>query len=69
MGLRSDNNIQDIKIGNIVLLNGTSSAGKSAILEEFTKLEKDYIIFKIDDWFPSQIIKSKELGWERKLRY
>lgn len=65
MGLRSDNNIQDIKIGNIVLLNGTSSAGKSAILEEFTKLEKDYIIFKIDDWFPSQIIKkAKELGWE-----
>jgi len=52
------------KHGKIILINGTSSSGKSAILKEFQKLKKDYTILKIDDFFPPVLNKkAKELGW------
>ena len=52
------------KQGTIVLLNGTSSAGKSTILQEFHRLEPAYKILKIDDWFPAILhARATELGW------
>ncbi len=50
--------------GGVILLHGTSSAGKSALLQEFQKLNDQVVIFKIDDWFPGALTdKAKELGW------
>lgn len=55
------------KRGMVVLLNGTSSAGKSAILKELAKLNSDYYILRYDDWFPAQVVqKAKELGWKEE---
>lgn len=53
--------------GHVILLNGTSSAGKSAILAELTKLNSSYRIFKVDDWWPDVMrTKAKEMGWEEE---
>ncbi len=53
------------KYGRIILLNGTSSAGKSAILEELNKIDSSFYILKVDDWWPPVMkAKAKELGWD-----
>ena len=53
--------------GQVILLNGTSSAGKSTILKEFQKLGNEYTILKVDDWFPEQVKKkAQELGWQEE---
>ncbi len=52
------------KTGMIILINGTSSSGKSAMLNKFKKLCGDFVIFKIDDWLPDEYLrKAKALGW------
>lgn len=52
--------------GIIILLNGTSSSGKSAILNELKKININFDIIKIDDWFPQQIKKKAlKLGWQQ----
>lgn len=51
-------------MGSVILLHGTSSAGKSALLQELQKLNGQVVIFKIDDWFPGALTdKAIELGW------
>lgn len=51
--------------GMLILLNGTSSSGKSAILDSFYKSNPIFKVFKVDDYFPTQALKkAKELGWE-----
>lgn len=51
--------------GTLLLLNGTSSSGKSAILSSFEKKHPDFKVFKIDDWFPDQMRqKATQLGWQ-----
>lgn len=55
------------KSGTVILLNGTSSSGKSAILEEFCKLRSDYTPFKMDDYWPAEFTKKAvALGWQKK---
>lgn len=50
--------------GMLILLNGTSSSGKSAILDSFHKRNPIFKIFKVDDYYPTQVLKkAKELGW------
>ncbi len=50
--------------GKVILLDGTSSVGKSAIIEEFRKLHPEYQIVKVDDWFPLDLKEIAErLGW------
>lgn len=50
----------------IILLNGTSSAGKSTILQEFKKLHPDYILFKMDDYWPDELEKKAgAFGWRK----
>lgn len=54
------------KMGKVVLINGTSSAGKTTLLNEFHKLNLDYIVLKVDDWFPQRWIDlAKQLGWDK----
>ncbi len=49
----------------LILLNGTSSSGKSAILDVFRKIDPNFQIFKIDDYYPSELLgKAKEFGWQ-----
>lgn len=56
------------KPGKIILLNGTSSSGKSTLLNELKKLYPSAKIFKVDDFFPSDLIKkANELGWNQEL--
>ncbi len=51
--------------GTLLLLNGTSSSGKSAILNSFQKKHPDFKVFKIDDWFPDEMSqRATELGWQ-----
>ena len=51
--------------GTLLLLNGTSSSGKSAILNSFQKNHPDFKVFKIDEWFPDEMSqKAIELGWQ-----
>lgn len=51
----------------LILLNGTSSAGKSSILHELTALRPDFIIYKADTWFPPEKIKKAEqLDWKQR---
>ena len=53
--------------GKIILLNGTSSSGKSAILKELKKINNNLQIIKIDDWFPKELHKKAiELGWKEE---
>jgi chloramphenicol 3-O-phosphotransferase len=55
--------------GRIILLNGTSSTGKSAILSEFKKLCPDYIAFNVDDWFTTATIRmATERGWHADMQ-
>lgn len=55
--------------GHIILLNGTSSSGKSAILNEFKKLRPDYVAFKVDDWFTATTIQmATERGWHADMQ-
>ncbi len=52
--------------GTLLLLNGTSSSGKSAILNSFQKKHPEFKVFKIDDWFPDEMMqKATELGWQK----
>jgi chloramphenicol 3-O-phosphotransferase len=44
--------VTHVKPGRVVLLDGTSSVGKSAIIGEFKKLYPEYAVIKVDDWFP-----------------
>jgi chloramphenicol 3-O-phosphotransferase len=53
--------------GSIILLNGVSSSGKSAIINELIKLNTSLKVLKIDDWFPDALIqKAISLGWQEK---
>lgn len=55
------------KNGQIILLNGVSSSGKSAIIQELKKLKPDLYILKVDDWFPQALQnKATELGWVKE---
>lgn len=50
----------------LILLDGASSSGKSAILNAFANNNTDFKIFKIDDFYPSQVLnKAKDLGWDQ----
>lgn len=54
--------------GTVILLHGTSSAGKSALLQELHKLNKQVVIFKIDDWFPGVLTdKARAFGWNKNM--
>src|SRR3990167_2382095 len=51
--------------GSLLLLNGTSSSGKSSILAAFHKKHPDFLTFNIDDWFPQEmLVKATALGWQ-----
>lgn len=53
--------------GYVILLNGVSSSGKTAIINEIQKLNKQIKILKVDDWFPEILIKKAEsLGWKKE---
>ncbi len=53
-----------VKPGNVILLDGTSCAGKSAIIQEFKKLHPEYVVIKMDDFYPQDLIeKAQEFGW------
>lgn len=53
------------KTGKIILFNGVSSSGKSAILNKLSSLNKKYVVLKIDNWFPDALKKKAlELGWD-----
>ncbi len=51
--------------GQILLLNGVSSSGKSTIIHEIHKINPDIKILKVDDWFP-EILQKKaaSFGWQ-----
>ncbi|MFA6066080.1 MAG: AAA family ATPase [Candidatus Babeliaceae bacterium] len=51
--------------GTIILLNGVSSSGKSAIIHALHASHKNIKILKVDDWFPD-ILKNvaQEHGWQ-----
>ncbi len=52
--------------GKIILLNGASSSGKSAILNELQNINANCKVFKVDDYFPSELSKkAQEYGWEK----
>lgn len=56
-----------VKHGNIVLLNGTSSSGKSTLLDELSKFFADYKALKVDDQFPARLkSKAREFGWSEE---
>jgi chloramphenicol 3-O-phosphotransferase len=55
--------------GHLILLNGTSSSGKSTILNEFKKLHPDYVAFKVDDWFTTTTVQmATERGWHSDMQ-
>lgn len=55
------------KTGKIILLNGVSSSGKSAIIDEIKKIDCNIKILKIDDWFPAILHKkATSLGWNKE---
>lgn len=45
------------KQGTIILLNGTSSSGKSAILKELHAQSPDIVVLKVDDYYPDELIQ------------
>lgn len=50
-----------------MLLNGVSSSGKTAIINEMSKIDKNIKILKVDDWFPEVLNKkAKSLGWKKE---
>tara|TARA_B100000674_G_C37777820_1_gene885742 strand:- start:108 stop:980 length:873 start_codon:yes stop_codon:yes gene_type:complete len=50
--------------GSVVLLNGVSSSGKSAIINELVTLHPKLKVLKVDDWFPDALKKTvKGYGW------
>ncbi len=53
-----------VKIGQVILLDGTSSVGKSAIIQEFKKIHPEYAVIKMDSFYPQDLIeKAKDFGW------
>ncbi|MBI2774654.1 AAA family ATPase [Candidatus Dependentiae bacterium] len=56
-----------MQTGKVILLNGTSSAGKSSVLNELHELNPNYVLFNVDDWFPAALVtKAVELGLDLK---
>ena len=56
--------VTHVKPGRVILLDGTSSVGKSAIIGEFKKLHPEYAIIKVDDWFPLDLTNVAQVyGW------
>lgn len=56
------------KYGTIILINGTSSSGKSTILNEIQKQSPEYVILKVDDfWIEELTQKAQELGWNKDI--
>ncbi|HEX2977816.1 MAG TPA: AAA family ATPase [Candidatus Babeliales bacterium] len=56
-----------MQTGKVILLNGTSSAGKSSVLKEMHQLNPAYVLFNVDDWFPAALVtKAVELGLDLK---
>ncbi len=54
--------------GSIILLNGTSSAGKSTLLKELLKLSPTLFQLKVDDYYAPELKKkAQELGWNEQL--
>lgn len=54
------------KAGTIILLNGTSSSGKSTILKELQALSPDVVILRVDDYYPEELIqKALKYGWQK----
>lgn len=52
-------------LGLILLLNGTSSAGKTTVLKELKRIKPKLAQLSVDDYFPQQLKeKAHELGWE-----
>ena len=58
--------LRHAKCETVVLLNGTSSSGKSAIIDEIRSMCPSYAIYKTDDWLPSKLAAvAKSLGWQK----
>lgn len=59
--------------GRIILLNGTSSAGKSSVVSEFVRLNPDYKALSIDTFklelFTSEALKLKIIKRPEELKY
>lgn len=54
-----------LKQPHIILINGTSSAGKSTVLKEFKKLCPEYTVLQADHWFPDRLnAKAMACGWQ-----
>ncbi len=54
--------------GSIILLNGTSSAGKSTLLKQLIKLSPTLFQLKVDDYYAPELKKkAQELGWSEQL--
>jgi chloramphenicol 3-O-phosphotransferase len=52
------------KVGKLILINGTSSAGKSSTVNELQNYFPDYHILKVDDWFALALEnKAYACGW------
>jgi thymidylate kinase len=52
------------KPGMIILINGVSSTGKSAIIAELKKIHPEFKIFNVDETWPEQVKqKATSFGW------
>lgn len=52
----------------IILLNGTSSSGKSTVSKELQKILPHALFVKVDDYYDAEVIQvAKNLGWKESL--
>ncbi|GMU19539.1 MAG: hypothetical protein AMXMBFR12_07310 [Candidatus Babeliales bacterium] len=53
------------KNGSIILLNGTSSSGKSSVLKELEKIVPHAAFLHVDDYYDDEVIQTAQnLGWK-----
>lgn len=51
--------------GSIILLNGTSSSGKTSVSKELQKILPHAVFLQVDDYYDQQVIQTaKRLGWK-----